>query len=214
LEEAFDDPRFAPHPLHRAAQFVPEMRHIEAAQITELDAFELLPEALARIQVRCIRRQALQVKALRRTIGQERLDDTTPVNGGSVPDDDHAAWDFTQQMLQKRDHVGRVERVVLATEIELALRRDGTDGREVLAGPPLPQDGGLADRRIRADDTGQGIEPGFVYKEDAVALGLRPLSRAGQVSWRQRAIAASSRWRARRIGFCGLQRSSWHRRPT
>src|ERR671923_820717 len=116
------------------------MRNIEAAQITELDPFELVPEALARIQFRRIRRQALQVKALRRAIGQELLDDTAAVNGGSVPDDDHAAWDFTQQVLQKGDHVGRVERVVLAPEIELAIKRDGTDGREVVAGPPLPQD--------------------------------------------------------------------------
>jgi hypothetical protein len=36
---------------------------------------------------------------------------------------------------------------------------------------------------------------------------------AGHVSARQRAIAASSRWRARRTGFCGLQWITWHKRP-
>jgi hypothetical protein len=36
---------------------------------------------------------------------------------------------------------------------------------------------------------------------------------AGQVSSRQRAIAAASRWRARRTGCCGLQWSPWHKRP-
>ena len=81
LEEALDDSWFAPHPFHRVAQFVSEMRNIEAAHITEFDPFELLPEALARIQFRRIRRQALQVKALRRATGQELLDDTTAVNG-------------------------------------------------------------------------------------------------------------------------------------
>jgi hypothetical protein len=190
------------------------MRNSEAAHIPELDTFELLPEALARIQCRRLRRQALQVKALRRALGQELLDDTTAVHGGAVPDDDHAAWDFTQQVLQKGDHVGRVERVVLATEIEFALRRDGTEGREVVAGPPLPQDGGLAERRRGAHDTGQGIKSRFVYKKDSLLLGLRPLWMAGQVSLCQWEMAVSSRWRARRAGFCGLQRMALHKRPT
>ena len=190
------------------------MRNVEAAHMAELNPFELLPEALARIQFRRIRRQALQVKALRRSIGQELLDDATAVNGGSVPDDDHAARDFTQQVLQKGDYVGRVERVVLATEIELALKRDGTDGREVVAGPPLSQDGGLADRSIGAHDTRQGIKSGFVYKQDGLLLGLRPFWMAGQVSSCHWAMAASSRRWARRAGFCGLQRMALHKRPT
>lgn len=151
------------------------MRNIEAAHIAELDPFELLPETLARIQLRRIRRQALQMQALRCAIGQELLDDMTAVNGGSVPDDEHAAWDFTQQMLQKGDHVGRVDGAVLVMEIELALRRDGTDGREMVAGAPLPQDGGLADGCIGAHDTGQGIKSGFVYKQDSLLLRVRPL---------------------------------------
>jgi hypothetical protein len=32
----------------------------------------------------------------------------------------------------------------LEVEIQFALRRDGADGREMVAGPPLPQDGSLA----------------------------------------------------------------------
>jgi hypothetical protein len=36
------------------------MRNIEAAHIAELDPFELLPETLARIQLRRIRRHALR----------------------------------------------------------------------------------------------------------------------------------------------------------
>jgi hypothetical protein len=190
------------------------MRNIEAAHITELDPFELLPEPLARIRLRRIRRQALQMKALRCAIGQELPDDMTPVNGGSVPENDHSPWDFTQQMLKKGDHVGGVDRTVLAMEIELALRRDGTDGREMVAGPPLPQDGRLADRSVGAHDTGQGIKSGFVYKQDGLLLGLRPFWMAGQVSSCHWAMAASSRRWARRAGFCGLQRMALHKRPT
>jgi integrase/recombinase XerD len=89
-----------------------------------------------------------------------------------------------------------------------------TDGRQMVAGAPLPQNGGLAHGCIRAAHTGQGIEPRFVSEKDAVPLGLRPLWSAGQVSWRQRAIAPSSRCRARRAGLCRLHWSAWHQRPT
>jgi hypothetical protein len=84
----------------------------------------------------------------------------------------------------------------------------------MVAGPPLAHNGRLAHRRIGAHDTGKGINPGLVSEEEALLLGLRPLLIAGQVSSRQQAIAASSRWRARRAGFWGLQWITWHKRPT
>jgi hypothetical protein len=80
--------------------------------------------------------------------------------------------------------------------------------------PPLSQDGRVPYRGIGMDDTGQKIEPGLVYEENRVLLGLGPLLRAGQVSSRQRAMAASSRWRARRAGFCGFQPIALSSQPT
>src|SRR5918992_586599 len=70
----------------------------------------------------------------------------------------------------------------------------------MIAGAPVPQDGCLAHRRIGAHDTREGIKPRLVYEEEGVLLGFRPLLMAGQVSSRHRAMAASSRWRARRGG--------------
>jgi hypothetical protein len=84
----------------------------------------------------------------------------------------------------------------------------------MVAGVPLPQDGGLAGWGIRTPDTGEGIKPGLIDAEERLVLGFRPLLRAGQMSSRPRVIAASSRWRARRAGFCGLQRIALPRRPT
>lgn len=147
-------------------------------------------------------------------IRQECLDDVTAVNRGPVPNDDHPAGHLTQEVLQEGDDVVGVERVALAEAVEFALGGQGTDGRQMLTGPPLPQDGRLAHGRIGADDAGQGINPGLVYEENTLPLGFRPLLMAGQVSSRQRVMAASSRWRARRAGFCGLQRIVWHTRPT
>jgi hypothetical protein len=82
---------------------MPQMGDVDAADMAQLHPFELLPEALARVQLRRLGGEPLQVEALGCPIGQERLDDLTTVNGGTVPDDDHPAWDFTQQVCSVRE---------------------------------------------------------------------------------------------------------------
>jgi hypothetical protein len=99
-------------------------------------------------------------------------------------------------------------------EIEFAPRRDGTDRREVVTGPPFLQDRRLTYWGIGSNDTGQGIKSRLVDEQDRLLLCFGPFLMAGQVSSRQCAIAASSRCRARRAGFCGLQRIMAHKRPT
>jgi hypothetical protein len=118
------------------------MGDVEAADLAPLHPFELLPEALARVELRAVGRQALQMEALRRALGQELADDVTAMNRGAIPDDDHAAGHLPQQVLQEGDHIHRVESAVLTLKIQLALRRDGADGREMLTGAPVPQEGG------------------------------------------------------------------------
>jgi hypothetical protein len=180
------------------------MRDIEAAHVAQLDSFQMRPKPLAGIQLRGIRRQALEMETLGRPMGQELFDEVATMNRGAIPDEDHAARHLPQQVLQEGDYIRRVHGMVLTAEVELAHRRDGGNRREMIAGPPIPQDGGVAHGRIRAYDTGQGIEARFVYKEDGLPLGFRPLLMAGQVWSCHWTMAASSRWRARRIGFCGL----------
>jgi hypothetical protein len=182
--------------------------------MAELDPFELVPKAFTRIQLRGIGRQALEMEALRRPVREKLPDGMTAVDRRAIPNDDHLAGHLAQQVLEKPDHVVSVDSTVLAAEVQLALWRDGTDRREMVAGPPLPHDRGLANRGVGADDTRQGIKARFVYEEDGLLLLLRPLLRAGQICSRQCAMAASSRCRACRAGFCGLQRIRLHRRPT
>jgi hypothetical protein len=176
---------------------------IEATDMAQLDAFELLPEPLARMQFRGIGRQTLQGQPLCRPIRQELLDTMAAVDGGAVSDDDHLAGDLAQQVLEKPDDVVRIEGAVLAVEVELALGRQGADGGEMITRPPLSQDGCLPHRSIGAHHAGQGINPGLVYEEEALLLLLRPPLRAGQVCSRPCAMAASSRCRARRAGCWG-----------
>ena len=72
----------------------------------------------------------------------------------AIPDDHHPARHLAQQVIEKPDDVVGVDGVVLAVEVELAAGGDGTDGREMVTSAPLPQNRGLAYRRVSADDTG------------------------------------------------------------
>ena len=93
------------------------MTQVETAQIPQLDAFELLPDALVRIELRSIRRQTLQVEALRRPICKELLNGVAAVNGRTIPDEHHSARHLAQQVLQKGHHIFRIHGAVLAVEI-------------------------------------------------------------------------------------------------
>ena len=190
------------------------MGNVEAADIAQLDAFKLLLEALARVQLRSIGRQTREMEALRRPIGQEALDELTAMNRGAIPDDHHSARHLAQQMLQKSQDICGIDGSILAVEIQLARRCESTDGREMGTGPALAQNGCVADRRIGAHDAEQRIEAGLVYKEEGLLLRFRPLLRAGQVSSRHCAMAASLRCRVRRAGFCGVQHIASSKRPT
>jgi hypothetical protein len=48
--------------------------------------------------------------------------------------------------------------MVLTMKLQLALWRDRADGREMLVGVPLPQEGGLAAGGVGAHDPRHGIE--------------------------------------------------------
>jgi hypothetical protein len=153
------------------------MADIEAAHVSQFDPLQVRPKALTRIQLWGIGRQVFQVEPPRHgsgTRGWRGCGAWRP-----LPDENHAAWDFAQQMLQKSHHVFRVDRLVLAVEIPLALKGYGADDGGMIAAPPLPQDGRVAYERTGADLTGEGIGLGFVEKEEASPLGLRLLLMAG-----------------------------------
>jgi hypothetical protein len=147
-------------------------------------------------------------------VGQKVLDHTAAMHRSPIPDDDQRAGHLTEQVLQKGHDRHGIDGLILAVNIQLALLGDGTDRREVIPRPPLPQDGRMAYRGRGPDDTGPGRAARFVDEQDVWPLRLRHLWIAGQVSSRQRVIAASCRWRARRAGFWRLHRIAWHKRPT
>jgi hypothetical protein len=137
LEAPLEHAWFSADPLDGIAQFTPEMGEIEAAQIPQLDPFELLPETFARVQLRSIGWQAFQMQSLCCTVGQELFDHMAAMNRGTIPNDDQTAGNLAEEGLQKGDHICRIEGMVLVEEVQFALRGQGADGREMLAGPPL-----------------------------------------------------------------------------
>ena len=94
-----------PNPLHGIAQFSPQMRQRQAAQVAQLNPDELWPDAFIRIQVWGIGWQALQVQQLRCTVGEQLLDKMAAVDRRAIPDDPQAARDFTSQVLQKGNYI-------------------------------------------------------------------------------------------------------------
>ena len=122
-----DQARFSADSFDSILEFNTQMREIDATHITQLDPFQVGPQPLTRIQLGRIGREPLQMDTVRRAVPQQRLDHVTAVNGGSIPKNDQATGDLPQHMLQKGDHVLRIDRTVLTGEIPLALGRDGTD---------------------------------------------------------------------------------------
>jgi hypothetical protein len=182
--------------------------------MAELTPVALLPEPLARVQLRSIGRQARQVQALRRALGEEISADRTAMDRRAIPDNDQAAAHLAQAVCKNADDVVSVNGVILAAEVASAAGREGTDRRQLVTGVPRAYDRRLTSRGIGAHDAGQGLKARFSSEEERLLRGLRPVWRAGHVSPRQWAIAASSRCRARLVGLCGLQCRVSRKRPT
>lgn len=94
FKTAFDHAWCAPDPLDRIAQFWAQMREAEAAHMAQLDAFELRPQALTRMQVRGIGGETLDIEPLPGPIREERWDHAAALNRCPIPDDDQATWPF------------------------------------------------------------------------------------------------------------------------
>jgi hypothetical protein len=122
LETAMDDARLPPHTFDGIMKFTMKMRQVNTTDVAQLHAFELLPDTLVGVQVRGLRWQALQVQPLRRAVGQELPDGVAAVDRRAIPYDHQPACHLPQQVFEKSHDIAGIERMVLAIEIQLALR--------------------------------------------------------------------------------------------
>jgi hypothetical protein len=96
------------------AQVLLKVIEVRAADIPQLHAFEVRPDALVGIEIGSVARQLLQQQSLGCILGQEFLDGLGAVDRRTVPDHQQLARDMSHQVLEEADHLGATERVVLA----------------------------------------------------------------------------------------------------
>jgi hypothetical protein len=213
-DAAAQDEAFVPQTAHSQAQHAAQVQEMETTDILEFHVLQIVPDALGRVQLRCIAGQLLPVQARRAPLSQEGLDRPIAMDRGAIPEHQQLAGDVPQQVAQEAYHGVPVIGLLLHLQQEPSIGREATDGGEVIPGQVHPQARRLPTRRIGAHHPRQEIETGLVYPDDGALLCCRFFLSAGQRSVRQAAMAASSRWVARTSGFCGLQRSLRRRRET
>src|SRR6266542_736265 len=120
---------------------------VRAADVAQLDALEIGPDAFVRIQVGRIAWQLLQAQPLGTALRQEGFDWPAAMNRRAVPDHEQLAGQVTQQVAEELHHVRTAERMVLDLEQQAAARGDAADHRQVLTGHRKPQRGRVSARR-------------------------------------------------------------------
>ena len=112
----------------RSAERHGQLGHITAAQIAQLDALEVVPDALVRVQVGGIARQRLQVQPLGTTLAQEVLDRLPAMDRRAIPDDQQLATAFAKEQAEESDDVGRAIGMVLGLQEQAPRRCNPADG--------------------------------------------------------------------------------------
>jgi hypothetical protein len=118
--------------------------------------------------------------------------------------DEQLAFYLGHQVLEKAHHVLSLEGTLLKGHVEFAIEGDGAHGGEVISGEVLLEDGRLSHRSVGANHHRQQVEASLIGEHYGPAFLLRPFLREGHLSSFQRSMASSSRWLARRCGFCKL----------
>jgi hypothetical protein len=182
-----------------------------AATVGQFYPFEQVPDPFVGIEFWGVAWEPLQLQPGGRTGAQKCLHLLAAMDRGAVPDDQQFAPNLAEQLAQEGDHRRPTKRVLLDMSEQPSVWGQPTDGRQVVPRQGQPQDRCLPAGRVGAGNERQQIESGFVYKDDGPLLRFGFALREGQRSSRKAAIAASSRWVARRIGFCTVH-PIWRKR--
>lgn len=143
---------------------------------------------------------------------EEGPHDRAAMNVAVVPHDDDRTAEMPQQIAEKRTGVRRAEILAMQLEIESVVaaagaQREPGDDRNAIMFLPVVQDRRLAPGRPGAAH-GRDQEEARLVDENEVGTQPRGVFfTRGHSRAFHSAIAASSRWSARRSGFCGVQPS-------
>ena len=136
------------------------------------------------------------------------------MNGRAIPDHQQFARYVGQQMPEKDHTIKAGQCLITHHRVKAAVHRDPAHHRHMIAGIRPPQDWCLSARCVRSRDPRQEIKPRFVHTHNSPAFSARLFLSSGQTSMRHGSIIASSRWAARWMGICGVQRKVFNNRET
>lgn len=185
-------------------QFAVELLECLTTDIFQLPAFEQIPHAFLGIEFWRIAWQAFQVNAVGCAIRQKVLDGLGTMNACPIPNNKQFALDLAQQHFQKANHVGALVGALLCLHEKPPIRGHGSNRRDVVTSQGDRQDRCFSNWRVGPNGMSQQIKPGLVYENEGAFLVFGFFLSAGNVWLSQVAIAASSRWVARVMGFCWL----------
>ena len=205
LDTAPDDVATVSQPTGGETKLPAQLGQVGAAQVPEFDPLEVSPDALVRVEIWGVAWKALQVDAPSSAARQVVLDDLGPVNGRAIPDDRERSRDMKQQVIEEPNDVLTLVGPVLDTQVQVAARGDGADGREVIPCEWHLEDGGLTPGGVGPHHRGQEVEAALVYPEDGPAFLLGLFLTSGHRSLIHSWMASSLRWAARLVGFWLLQ---------
>ena len=177
------------------------------------------PEHLDRVEFGSVGREELEVdppgaiECLAQFLGA--------VTGKAVPHDDEGALQVAPEIGKEAAEVASL-RVLPRQQRKVKsyagpARREGecADHRDFVVGSgALVEDRCLTARRPGAAHQGRHQEPGLVDEDQARVQPAGFFLTRGQTVLTHVRMASSSRSRARRSGFCGLQPIPWRSRPT
>ena len=131
--------------------------------------------------------------------GDKVPDQFAAMNGRSVPEDEHFAWDMALQMAEELDDLWPLD----AAGVDL--KEEPEQGQPPDDGKALPVKGFLEQRslpfgRPRPDAGGPGAQPAFIDKDDQPTLAGGFFLICSHLTLRHCRMAGSSRSTARRSG--------------
>jgi len=195
-----------------------EFPKLDGGEIGHRVGLGMPPDQFDGIQFRGIGRQQMGVHAA--ALREPRTGRTPVVGPQPIPDQfDRPAHGARKLLQEGEDCLAVVVGVGQKTEMRAhpsppGRDRERRDHRDLAPrAAPLREDRGLTARRPSAAHEGAHQETRFVDEDEGRFPSCGVFFIRGQSSWIQPAMAASSRSRARRAGFCGLHPSARSRRP-
>lgn len=209
-------PRRPPHARERRDDGAQEIKRRVRTAVGQR-RFRQRPDAFVRIELGRVGREILEPQA--RVPREERPNDRPLMRLAIVPQHDDGPGEMPQQVLEKAGRGDRTNVLGVTLEIEPTppshgAQRHTRDHRDAIVAMPVAENRGLAAWCPRPPHGWGDQEPRFVDEDE---VGAQPrgvfFTRAHSRVF-HRAIAASSRWSARRSGFCGVHPSWCSNRPT